>query len=360
MKKLAIITLIGDNCGNRLQNYALQEVFKTDGIKVETLDCYIRKEKTFINKLKNLIKFILSVINKKYKQERKRHKKFLKFNKKYVDFSKRKICNEHIPPNINKKYDYFICGSDQVWNTDYEQNGIVNFLGFVDKGKKSSYAASIGVKKIKSTRIDEIKKYINDLDNISIRENNSITILKEITSKKIRCDLDPTLLIPVEKWKKMESSPKNITINKPYALVYFLGKINDDINNLISRFSIELNVEVIDINNSNWYSSIGPREFLFLIDNATLIFTDSFHGTVFSLIYNKEFYVFQREGIGIEMEDRITNILEIVGLQNRLMKNDDVHVDDCRISYCEVKKKLDVEIKKSLKYVGELVELICR
>lgn len=356
MKKIAIVTLIGDNQGNRLQNYALQELLKEEQIQVETLNYYVLQEHTVTAKIKKLAKFVLSFFMESYRKERRRRALFKEFNKSCISFSKDKICNEHIPDKIKHDYNYFICGSDQVWNTDYTQNGIVNFLGFADKGKKSSYAASLGTKDIVTSRREEIAGYINELDWISVREKSSIDILKKLTDREIRCDLDPTLMLDKEKWRAIEKRPINIIEENKFFVVYFLGSISSEIRTFINESAKEYNAEIININDSNWYKNIGPREFIYLFDNATMIFTDSFHGTAFSLIFQKEFYSFQRDGIGSEMEDRITNLLEIVGLTRRFMIKD--YFLQEKIDYDTVQTNMKAARKKSLDYIKMLAKNI--
>ncbi|MDU5440483.1 MAG: polysaccharide pyruvyl transferase family protein [Ruminococcus sp.] len=355
MKKFAIVTLIGDNQGNRLQNYALQELLKEEKTQVETLNYYVLQENTATVKIKKMVKFVLSFFVQSYKIDRKRRDLFNEFNKSCITFSKNKICNEYIPDNVKNDYDYFICGSDQVWNTDYLQNGIVNFLGFVENGKKASYAASLGTKEIVVARTEEISEYINELDYISVREKSSIPVLKKLTNKEIRCDLDPTLLLDEEKWRTLEKNPGiSVTEQKKFIVVYFLGSISNKIKEFIDENAKKCNAEIINIKSHMWYEKIGPREFLYLFDNATMIFTDSFHGTAFSLIFHKDFYSFHRDGIGTEMEDRITNILETAGISNRFLTND-YEVQE-PIDYTAVQEKMREEKEKSIRYIKMLVK----
>ncbi|WP_040213543.1 polysaccharide pyruvyl transferase family protein [Clostridium polynesiense] len=355
-KSVAIVTILGENQGNRLQNYALQRVLEKNCVKVETLKNLCTESQALLDKTKRTIKKCMSIYLPKMKKERQRHLLFNEFDRRYIKYSKYKLWNEKIPVEITQSYDYFICGSDQIWNPNYPQNGCVNFLGFVEAGKKSSYAASMGAEYIPEERKKEFSVYINDLDNISVREAECVSILQEMTNKSIEVNLDPTLLLNDSEWAQLEKKPNVVISNKRYVLVYFLGTISKEASDFIKAIKDREKIEIIDIHSDEWYGFIGPSEFLYLIHNCDYVVTDSFHGTVFSIIYQKEFYVFPRDGIGNSMGGRIVSLLEIVDLSERYLCNS--VEEKGMINYSVVEQKLTVEKKKSLRYIEQIISQI--
>lgn len=350
--KIAMVTLIGDNQGNRLQNYALQHVLAMRGCNVETLKNYSVSEVSLRAKVSKSIKNVLGLFIRKYYVEKKRHDLFNEFNKNIV-FSKYTFTNEHILNGVLTEYDYFICGSDQVWNTDYLQNGIVNFLGFAPTSRKASFAASLGTKEIAPERIDEIKKYLDSFEEISVREISSVSILRTITSRPIRVDLDPSFLLSEEDWRKKERCPQELG-TRPFILLYFLGSINEKAWDIANQIKEEHGYDLIDLNDPVWYEKVGPSQFLYLINHAEYVLTDSFHGTAFSIIFHKQFLSFHRDGIGQEMEDRITNLLDTIGLQDRFIVDACIPISE--INYNAVDHLLETERKKSLDYIDRIIE----
>jgi hypothetical protein len=350
--KFAIVTLIGDNQGNRLQNYALQQILAMRGCNVETLKNYSESEVSLRAKVSKSIKTVLALFIRKYYVEKKRHDLFKEFNKNIV-FSKYTVTNEHIPNGVLTEYDCFICGSDQVWNADYLQNGIVNFLGFAPTSRKASFAASLGTKVIATERVGEIKQYLDSFEEISVRESSSVPILKSITNRPIRVDLDPSLLLYEEDWRNKERRPQNLG-TRPYILLYFLGSISEKAWDIANQIKVEHGYDLIDLNDPGWYGKVGPSQFLYLINHAESVLTDSFHGTAFSIIFHKQFLSFRRDGIGQEMEDRITNLLDSIGLQDRFVV--DACVSISKINYNEVDHLLETERKKSLEYIDRIIE----
>ena len=162
MKKAAIITITQqENFGNRLQNYALQQFLKKFGIDCYTLHNHDKKALGLKSKILFFVKNNLRKIIYIKKELRKR--KFAKFDKKYINFSDIHIYNNYIPQNIEENFDYFICGSDQIWNLNYDSNAKVNFLEFVKEKPTISFAASFGSENIPESKKDITKKRIEKI-----------------------------------------------------------------------------------------------------------------------------------------------------------------------------------------------------
>ena len=225
---------------------------------------------------------------------------------------------------INSDYDYFIVGSDQVWNTFYDSFNNTYLLDFADDNKKIAFCVSMGVKEISSEYENSFKKYLPKFQGISVRENEMVNILNKYTKKDISVLCDPTIMIDIKEWKKIMKPPKK-QIFKNYILTYFLGELLEKDRENILKISKEYKYNIVDIspymisrirkNNSDFYE-IGPSEFLYLVFNASLVCTDSFHGFVFSCMAKKDIIIFKRT-------DKMNMLGRISGLMKELNCVDD-------------------------------------
>lgn len=342
--KAAIVTITcGNNYGNRLQNYALQNKIESYGIEVQTLNN--DNARSLKGRIKGSIKFLLKPnIGKKLK--------FRKFNKEHIKFSKYTITNEldKIDPKIQNEYDYFVCGSDQIWNPSFRNNAEANFLQFAPKEKRIAYAPSFGVNEMPETREDEYRKYLEGFENISVREIEGANIIKKLTGKEAEVLVDPTLLLEKKEWDKII---KEENIDKEnYIFEYFLG--NNCYEEEIKKFANNEGYETIDINEIQ--NSIGPSEFLGLINKAKIVCTDSFHGCVFSMILNKPFIVFERKDKNVSMNSRINTLLKKFNLENRRYDGT-INKDFINCDYTEAYEILKDERKKADEYLKRALNI---
>ncbi len=299
MKKIVnIYTLNGNfNYGNKLQNYAIVKKMNDYGFKVNTIWFDYSLKRRLINFLKSLFIFKL-----KYS----RHRNFELFTKKY----------------LNRKYknciaDKYIVGSDQVWNYTLKTFNPI-FLKPSDNPKNNiSFSASFGVDHIEDKYIDVFKNGFKNFKYISVREKSGKDIIKKLTNRNdINLLLDPTLLLTKEDWNAISKKPKNYN-EKKYIFAYFLGGISKKIQSEINKVAKDYDCEIIDIiNPKDKYYSCGPSEFIWLLKNAFLILTDSFHACVFSIIYKKNFGVFDRNDKVESMSSRIDNLLNLFDLKD--------------------------------------------
>ena len=312
--KVGIITItIGENIGNKLQNYALQKV-----VKKYTNDCQTIKYGQEYKE--NLIKKILkkTLFYNKYKYQLRRTDNFNQFlnNIEYSDFE---IYNDNIIIEKINKYDYFIAGSDQIWNLHYKENSKVFFLGFCDSSKKIAYAPSFGSAIIPDDVPENIKKWISEIKYLSVREEDGKNIVKKLTGRTdAEVLVDPTLLLDKDEWEKIAKKPKWYN-NEKFILNYFLGDLSEQRRKEIERVAKENGCKIINILDKNDpYYGCGPAEFLYLEKNAFLICTDSFHSSVFGFIFNRPFIIFEREEKNIvSMNSRLNNLINIFELKNR-------------------------------------------
>ena len=352
-RKLAILTINDDcNLGNRLQNYATQETLKKYNIKVETISNqkgtagkgYIKK------KIKEQIKRLL-IIKLKFK----RYNNFMKFNKN-IKYSKYQIDSNHIPNKLATEYDYYITGSDQVWNPNFNRMSDIDFLKFAPKEKRSSFSASFGISEIPEELKEYYKNNLLEMQNLSVREDRGKEIIEELTGRKdAEVLIDPTMMLTAEEWDKVSKKPRKLTTDK-YILNYFLGNLSEKRRKEIENVATQNGCTIINLMDKNdpLYAS-GPSEFLYLVKNAFMICTDSYHGSIFSIIYNKPFVVFDREENIVNMNSRLETLLSKFQLQERYSKDGKIPEELLQCDYTECYKILELEKEKTNEYIEKIL-----
>ncbi len=325
-KKVLLVTLFDEgNIGNRLQNYALQTKLISYGVEVITLDNYYTTDFSTSFKLKMLIKRLLINIGfKKYKIDYERYQSLKNIRLSNINFDTRnlyKVIKMKTDDAFNSdwtSYDIAVVGSDQVWHKwkDDLNELPYYYLQFMPKEKRTAYAASFGFAEFPKNDVQQHVKGIMEMNKISCREKSGCRLVKKSTERNAVRVLDPTLLLSVSDWKEIEKQSCSISIiNKKYRYVflYFLGDITDEYNNYIlsimKKNDINIILDFFDTSKIK-LKERGPAEFIKLINNAEYVFTDSFHCTVFSVLFNKEFTVFRRQQAGFEnMFGRIEDLL---------------------------------------------------
>ena len=266
---------------------------------------------------KDLIKKILcSTIVKN--NEMNRMLSFTKFTRKNIPT--RKVSSKCTYNVLSKYYDYFVVGSDQVWNPcfgNYEPYFDHMFLTHVPKEKRVCFSPSFGVSKIPDEWKERFRNALSEFDKISVREEDGVNIVKELTGKDAVCLIDPTMLFDREEWLKVARKP----IEKDYIFMYFLGDCNTDVLPKNKRI-----INILDKNSGNYYR-YNPSDFIGLIANADEIYTDSFHACVFSIIFNKPFCVMERQDRYSKMSSRIQTLLSMFGISYDSDSHDLIHVD---------------------------------
>ncbi len=348
MKKIAIFTLCGyKNYGNRLQNYALQETIEKMGFSSETIWLYSEKKESFVYRIKiyikNFVKIILKHINR-LKLERLRKKNFEIFNFLInINYNYKAVLNNKI------KYNNYIVGSDQVWNYTFTDENDVYFLKFADKNKTLSYAASFGITKIPEEKFDFYKNGLNHIKAISVREKDGENLVYSLIGKESTTVLDPTLLLTKEEWEKVIKEPK-VKPNKKYILKCFLGNLSPKLEENIQQIAKEKNCDIInmlDERQKEVYIS-GPSEFLYYIKNSELVLTDSYHTMIFSIIFKKSFYIFERNQNKESMISRIDYLLDLLNLKDRKIE----YINNItNINYTNANQIIANEKEKSIQFL---------
>ena len=334
LKSVGILTFTyGDNYGQRLQNLAMQDFLKEYFSEVYTIR-QVEKKSPMLIHLKHVTKLLLQ---NQYFVLRMRRNHFEKFNDLYIRFYSNTIDAKNAMQFPKDNFDFFVCGSDQIWSPYSSDVNSTFFLTFVDKNKRIALAPSLASEDIPEVKLAEFKEYFKGFNYISTREYAGSNLVQELTGNKVETLIDPTLLFDAKYWSKYEMIPKKMC-RKKYAVCYFLGGSNEisEIYEICNRDSLE----VIDILNDKKYLSLGPSEFIYLIHNAQKVFTDSYHGTIFSIIFHKPFILFERKGTNINMNSRFETLFSKLGIS---IKHSQGMLDEGKVDYTEIEKNISKE-----------------
>ena len=347
------------NYGNRLQNYATYKTLRNFGFSPKTymfekskvdFKFYVKLllQKLCCYKLKG-DKFYWKYIALKYIN-------FNKFNKKYIPTKKISQIKEI---NIDKE-DFFVVGSDQVWNPKwyYHLRKDMYLLTFARSEQKVCFAPSFGVTEIPEEWKDFYKTQLETFPKISVREKTGAEIVEQLIGRKAEVIIDPTLMLDDAQWSTIARKPHNVDFSKPYILTYFLGERSERIHCDIEKYAKENDMRVynlLDNKQPEIYVS-GPAEFLYLIKHSSLVMTDSFHACVFSFIFNKPFLVYSREGKGDYMFSRIDFLLETLDLKRKFVDSG-LHNEIFECDYSKGNENLAYERKKAINFLKNSMNL---
>lgn len=357
MKKVGILTFhCADNCGAMLQAYGLKQYLKSKKVKAEIIDYQpffmigrhwwipyvptgnilysvkygiyrwknnLMRGKSFFKQRLNMKQF-----RKEYLTERGQSKLFFTYQLKYLP------------------YQYYLVGSDQIWNPDITFGLRKAYFGDFENRKKEkviAYAASLGGSSLSEEYDNEFSERLKHVDSISVRERRAIPYIKRFYTSEIVAVPDPVFLLNKKKWQEIEKLPEE----DPYIFLY-VTEHNDKLLHYVKELSKKCGLSIIQFENGIELNegdfsvdyTAGPSEFLGYIHKAEYIITNSFHGIAFSIIYQKKFVAFPYSSAG----ERITNILNYYGLESRLYQdNKNVKIDDV-IDWEKIEKKTEQSV----------------
>ena len=267
------------------------------------------------------------------------------------------------------KYSAVITGSDQLWSPAGLPTNFYNLMFVPDFIRKISIASSFGVKKIPWYQKSRTRKFLNRIDFISMRENRGSEIVKELTEREVPTILDPVFMLDDVEWEKL--IPLNHEIEEPYIFAYFLGanlKFREEVNNVAKK----IGCKIVTLRHLDQYIKedehfgdyapydVDPVRFLNLLRNAKFICTDSFHGTVFSIIHHKQFIVFNRYDNHSKhsKNSRIDSLCTNLGIENRRYSSSKNLYSQLieAIDYNEVEKKISAIKIQTNKYLDEALK----
>ncbi len=367
MKKTATITFHAPhNCGSMLQSYALQKILQRMGYQNEIIDfsnegqqymyAFFRKPKKMRDILYNAAKLFY------YRKFRTHYKDYEHFLSNYLDLTEESYSNASQLEVLEEKYDAFLTGSDQVWNTATTDFDDAYFLSFVKNKKKIAYATSFGTTRIVETMegYARYKEYMEDLDYISIRENNGARWIEEMIGRKPEVLLDPTMVLKKEDYVDLLRQVQN---PKEKYIFYYAFHYSDEVNTTVKRISEELGMPVYILDAKSWVKiakkygfkltkNSGPIAFLNYLFHAELVLTTSFHGTVFSILGKKKFW-FIDSTMHNESDDRTQTILDMLDLSHRMKAGKDITKERVleEIDYTQADLLLEEKRKASLNFL---------
>lgn len=356
MKKIGIITFhCSYNYGSVLQAYALQKYLINNGYNVKIID-YRSKNYDMYHLFKLwMLKYPLKLLaeNRHINRLIRRKYNFLHFINESMHLTNKKYLYNDDLTVLNNEFNVFIAGSDQIWNPVCTGGVDSNFfLNFVDGrvNKRIAYAPSLAHASFEDKILNEMCGYIEKFDAISVREESGKKILKNNTNKNIEVVLDPTMLLEEKDYKILEIKPK---FDKPYIFVYMLEKDDPCLIEYVSKISQEKAIDIVYIHLNNLFRGehvhnvYGCKvgEFLWYIRNAKYVVSNSFHATVFSIIFQKKFCTFKTE----KSYSRMVGLLNTLGLEDRIYNKEFMIESD--INYDEVILKLKTLRKPSESYL---------
>lgn len=337
------------NFGAVLQAYSLCHYLNTKGGQSEIIDyrCDFleNREKEFLkskSKLRALVKKIL--IEPTLERKKNECRKLLIESNVLSD----RTYNAGSIYESNHRYDAFISGSDMIWSQSITGNDTNYFLNFADENKKRFAYASSGVGTWSGNDEKTVKPLLEKYDRISVREIDSAEVITKLTNKECVWVCDPTMLLTTDYWTQFAAEPH---IHQEYVLVYFPG---ETIRNAAIEYAQKHNLKVLVI---DWglkryakckvVSPTSPQQWVGLIKNAKAVFTDSYHGILFSLYFRKQFWT-NKTG------NRIESLLSYLGLLDRYVSADVELMKN--INYVKIEKKMDLFRMKSYRYIEEMLK----
>ncbi len=358
-----------NNYGSKLQALATGKMFDRLGIDYEIIRYNKKSLRFYIKSIPRFFNWVF--INDRYLQiqrmvEFKKHpevreqvgirnRAFDSFDSYFSDhLSKMYSSYEELKRECPYTYDRVITCSDQLWSPSALGSGFYNLMFVPKQTKKISWASSFGVSKIPWYQKGRTKKYLNRIENISVRENRGAEIVKELIGRDVPVLMDPVFVFDKDEWNEL------VPLENPewerYIFCYFLGK-NPEHRAAAKALAEKTGMKIVTLRHLDEYVDddehfgdvapydVDPVRFLNILRNATYICTDSFHGTAFSIIFEKQFMVFDRYNnqSSNSKNSRVESVCSNVGLKNRRYTDIEhiVEMMEQEIDYTAVTQKVD-------------------
>lgn len=370
-KMVGIMTFhASHNNGSMLQAYAFQKVLKDKfNLPNEIIDFSNHNQQRmysilyFPRTIKQVARIGLNLLY--YQKLKKRYNDFEEFSNKYLVLSSNRIKTSEGLLACDNRYDVVVCGSDQIWNTKAQDADKAYFLPFVKSSKKVAYAVSFGATNINTiSDVDEYARFINDFSALSVREYNAKKWLEELTTIPVEITADPTLLLNTEDYLPLCSETG---IKEKYIFWYTITYTKKSIEYIL-EVSKKLSLPIYVIDAKEWTRRNlakygiklapkgGPSSYLSCIKNAELVLTSSFHGTIFPVMFRKNFWYLKKINFDSK-DDRASFLLTQLGLLDRFVNLVDVGNLDLseEPNYTDVSSKIDELRERSMKFIREFI-----
>lgn len=369
-KTIGIVTWVGGgNYGTSLQSYALNRKLDMLGYKAYQIVHIDTNSQLCVKRNLKILFISLGFWSLKQRVSLNRQsplrRKLSRFEKESYRF--KRIYSKHSLKKVVKDIDVFCCGSDQIWNTAYRFDDFM-FLDFAKGKKRISYASSIGTEKFPEQHKNQVASLLDRFSHIAVRELSAVKILKDLLpAKDIVHVSDPTFLLERRDWSDMARVAEfEMPLPKMYMLCYFVGERVEYVQQLrdvIRKVGIKEVVNVtfqgkgFPLDGVSTYFDAGPREFVYLLEHAEFVCTDSFHATALSINFGKNFVVFRRfDDTDTESQNsRIYDILSHYSLMHRLYDTKSAEWSSC-IDYSNVNEVLKEDRRLSVQYLLTAIE----
>ncbi|OOE77925.1 hypothetical protein BZG72_16005, partial [Salinivibrio sp. PR6] len=344
------------NIGSMLQTYALQYLVKARYNKdVEIVNFSSEGQRNMYSMFpkpknhKGLVKLAINLFS--YPILKSRFNDFECFINNEFQLSKNSYKAESELAKLHDAYDYIVAGSDQIWNVNCDDFSDAYFVPFKTRAKKIAYAPSLGGRNILNSNVDlkKYKDYIGDFDCLSVRERNGKKWMEELSGQRFEVVADPTILVERDVWETLV--PKD---EYPEKYIFFYGvPFSSETYDFMSKISKKLDLPVVMLDAKSYiyrgnfirgfklWKSSSPVDYLGLIKNASLVITTSFHGSIFSTIFKKNFWAVTFKETNVD-DDRIKVLFEQLGLESRLIYIEEYENYDLmrKVDYSSYEKKI--------------------
>ena len=358
--KIGILSFPGSpSHGAALQMFALYSYLQKQGHDVEVIN-YISNKVNYAPSLKKKKKsvraFLTGAFSKIFlKDYAPAFKEFEEKINKYPAFP---IASTQDLTEVAQRYDRIVVGSDQVWNPVVTGNDMNYYLTFLeDSSKKATYAPSFGFSKISKDGKEEISEALSKFHYLCVREKQGAKIIYDLIEKDVPVVLDPTFLLQASIWEKQAKEVRPCP--RKYVLYYTI-KPSEKLKKFAGKLAEKTNCKLVLIggrvreyfqSSKKPVSGVGPSEFLWLIKNAQYVVTNSFHGTAFSVIFKKNFYV----EYSSDTNSRLENLVETLGLENSVVDENSLLKPVVVVDYNKVLQALEKEKNHSINYLQEVI-----
>lgn len=373
MVKVGIVTLDGGtNFGNRLQNFALQEVLRSLGVdSVETLeglptgerqrDKIWRLANTGHERRREILPRLglnatsaTSVPDKHIfsTEGRAAVSRFTADRISVVQF-------DASDRSIADGYDYFVAGSDQIWNPAFTHGNKEWFLGFAHRSQRVAYGGSFGVPTLPRRMRRRFRNGLRSFASLSVREHQAADLVKDLTGVAPPVVLDPTMLLTRATWNTLLDStvcadPQRVNYVTTFLLAR--GDVRNDLARLTPRIEAIADARathVVDIHDLIPDGKFGPLEFAAAIRDSDLVVTDSLHATVFAVIFHRPFLLVPRGNMG----SRLDTLLRHIGVPAPMLSGTDTYSRFEEIDWETVDERLSIRRARSMSYLQKALAL---